>query len=375
MARYCFYCGRELQTGEKCNCRHHQQTRSADNSKQASDRQQTESSGKSSEKGSAGQTSANASSSTSDSRQASGTASSGYKKTAPKKDGKRAGQSFVLFWQQIKNYFSSSGRASKNKQTAYGHQTRQSTGRSSSHNAHSSRTYYRNTSQTGSKQSFTRAGARRRSNASLSEKARKIALYFIQPVDQMREIAAQRTAQPVLQLVFFHAFAFGMFFLLATDQQHLRMVLGLNVASAQQGNSLMVRLFLLIQGIGMGAAGYLLHVFIYQLLLRYVFRQAYAYRQLLTGLSGACFFSGVFILGGVFLLSGSFFSAFLMLLTGFAVTLLMQRIALHEISGLDENRLLMLTILAAMIFTSVIALFLNLSLPVLDILLEQSIVI
>ena len=375
MARYCFYCGRELSTGEKCNCRHHQQAKSTDNPKQAGDSQQSGSADSRSDSRHTGQSYSGASSAAADSRQASDKAASSQKRAAQKRAGKYQSQSFKRFWQQLKKRFSSGGHASKNRNKANSSQTRQSTGRSSSHASHSGRAYSRHASQAGGHQTSGQTASRRRGSTGLSEKARKIALYFIQPVDQMREIAAQRTAQPVLQLVFFHAFTFGMFFLLATDQQHLRMVLGLNVASAQQGNSLMVRLFLLIQGVGMGAAGYLLHVLIYQLLLRYVFRQAYAFRQLLTGLSGACFFSGVFFLGSVFLLSGSFFSALLLLLTGFAATLLMQRIALHEISGLDENRLLMLTILAAMIFTSIIALFLNLSLPVLDILLEQSIII
>jgi hypothetical protein len=131
-------------------------------------------------------------------------------------------------------------------------------------------------------------------------------------------------------------------------------------------------LFIFLQGFGISLAASLLLTLIYQLSLRYLFRKPVGFRQLLSGLSPANLYFLLFMLAAVLALPASFLSALMMLMTGFAVAALAHYLALRQLSGFDDNRCLILTAFVLMLYTGIVAMMLNLSLPVLQALMNQS---
>lgn len=334
MARYCFYCGRELASGEKCDCRHHQTSQPAEP-----------------EKSEAGKTEGHNDAGQSRQYKSAGSRSSAHKKAVPISGSFTSARRFFALF----NPFTSASGKKKPQ---------------------SSRQRF--------KSSWTnRADSNRSSKSTVNptikqdamQAARALSRYLAQPADEIRLTAESGTRRPFLGMLLFQAVLAGLILVLATEQPHLRTVLGLNIASAQQGGSLISRLFLFTQGAGISMAGYLLQILLYHLLLRHIFRQAVSYLRLLKGLSASCFFSSVFLLSGILLISGSFFGTLLVVTAAYAMSLIAQALALRHAAKLDENQVIVLVAVSALIFCSVIALIFNLSLPVLDALLKQSIII
>lgn len=130
-----------------------------------------------------------------------------------------------------------------------------------------------------------------------------------------------------------------------------------------------------MQGFGINLAGSLLLVLIYQLALRYLFKQPIGYMRLLAGLSPASLYFALFLLLSLLSLPASIFSAAMMVLTGFIVSALAQFLAIRQLSGFDDNRSFILVTFVILVFTGILALLLNLSLPALSALLGQSVIV
>lgn len=199
--------------------------------------------------------------------------------------------------------------------------------------------------------------------------------YMARPAQQIRMAAQADSRQPVIPFVLFHCLAGGLLLLFATENNRLADLLSLNFINVQQGHTPASRLFILMQGLSVFLASFLLLVILYQFILRYVLRRPIGFVRLLTGLSPACFYSGIFLLLSALLVRSSFFSAILTLMAAFAVHILAQGISLPAITGLDDNRVFILQLTVLLIFTGIISLILNLALPVIDALLRQVIII
>lgn len=315
MARYCFYCGRELNPGEKCNCRQHRAKSSAPKSSAHSKKSSSE---------------------------------SGHKFTRSH-NAPRSASGRRFSWEQKIRLFFGEFFSRRNRGQKHTHYQQYTTGRNSS--------------------------GRSAAPASAVARVLKITGSFLtRPAEQIRASQADKS-QPVLFFVLLHSLSGGLLLLLATEQNRLADFLSLNFVTAQQGTSLLSRIFIFIQGSGLFLASFLLLVLLYQVVLRYLLRQSAGFLHLFAGLSPACLFSGIFLFFAALLVRSSFFSALLMLTISFVIHILVHSISLPALSGLDDNRLFIMIITVLLLFSGIIALILNLALPVIDALLKQVIII
>lgn len=343
MARYCFYCGRQLSAGEKCGCRNtgktsqSQQTQTSQSTQQSQQNEQN----RGSQQNKGGQQKQQA---------RSGRAGQASDQTKP------AGRQPRHFWQQLVAFFNPftgpKGRPAAADRSKAGASPRQ-------------------TAQAASNRGKTGWPDRQALTTALYQAGR----YFVRPVERIRQTVQSGSRTSVLVILLLNGIAGGFFLVLAAAQPHLQAVLSLNIAVVNNGTRFISQLFLFIQGFGISLAANLLLVLLYQLVLRYVFRQPAGFMRLLTGLSPAFFYSTLFMLGGMLTLMGSPFSALLMAAAGFALSALAQYLALRQLTGFDENRSFILIGFVLLIYTGVLSLLLNLSLPVLNALLDQSAVI
>ena len=319
MARFCFYCGRELISGEKCNCRTAGGTTAQDQptagqeSKSQPDRSST--------RPNAG--------------------------TKPRKN------AFRSFFQAFNP---STGSGTAQPKAADG----------------SSRAKY-------TRPPVYNAGTRPRANPmtlqSVLAQLRVFAAYLSRPADSIRTAVQSGSRQRVLVILLVQGAFGGLFLLTASSKAILRAVLSLNVATSADGSSLLSSVFIFIQGFGINLAGSLLLVLIYQLALRYLFKQPTSFMRLLTSLSPAFLYFTLFMLLSMLALPASIFSAAMTMLTGFIIAALAQYLAIRQISGFDENRSFILITFVMLIFTGILALLLNLSIPALSALLGQSVIV
>lgn len=295
MARYCFYCGRELEPGEKCDCRHHQESRRT----QANKQETGSSSGSSARKASA------------DTRQ--------KRKKRPLK------------------------------------QSRCTPPRQSQKKAPPLQT----------------AALRERLRDALKHAGRLLS----QPAEQVQRYALGVGHRGVPFFLILLGTMSGLLTVQASEQIYLKTIFGLSIVSAQFGGQLSSRLFLFIEGAGIGLSLFLLHTLIYHLLLRYVFRQAFSFHRLVSALSPSGFFSALFLLAGSLMLAGSFINTLLMVAAAIVIAVLIQSTALRQATALTDNQILILTATALFMLLSLFAMILNLSLPVLEALRQDSFLI
>jgi hypothetical protein len=324
MARFCFYCGRALADGEKCNCRSDGRAE-----RTASQTAGQPSGGRSS--GSPAGAKAGA---------AGGSTQSGNSATAsrPRPAVSTFAEKARVFFQSV-NPFAASGK-----------------------------------SRAGNDQ---RRNARRTSLswAGIRQTLRHLAQYLLRPAESARLAAQETERQPVLLVLTIQAMAGGFFLLAAARQSVMQALLSLNIASVQESVGFINGLFIFVQGFGVSLASSLLIVLLYHLALRYLFRQQTSFRQLLAALSPAFLYAAVFLLAALFALAASIFNAVMLLFVGFAIGAVLHFLALRKVAGLEEDRILTLVIFVLVLFTGIMAILLNLSLPVLRILVDQSVTI
>jgi len=164
----------------------------------------------------------------------------------------------------------------------------------------------------------------------------------------------------------------GLFLIIGIRQPQLKLILSLNMATAAVSITAQSYWFLFIQGFGIALAVTLLLVLTYHLALRVVFRSAVSFVRLLVSLSPAYLFTALFLVASLLVLPGSVFSALMMLVAGFGVSAVAQYLVMRRLTSFDDNRCFILVAFVLLIDTSVLALLLNLSLPVLNVLLDYS---
>lgn len=301
MARYCFYCGRELKPGEKCGCRTAaRQDQSIPT--QASQRPKT------------GKTRVN------------------------RQDG--------LFRRIVRFFNPFAGQA----------QTRQP-----GHNAAAPKA--------------KKTGQPFRLNQKDRQIWRQIVAFLTRPADTISLAGQAGSALLPLVLLLLLGLAGGLFLIIGIRQPQLQMILSLNTATATAGSVRQSDWFLLIQGFGMSLAVALLIALTYHLALRIVFHTVFGLSRLVTALSPAFLYLALFLIAALPVLPGSVFSALMMLVTGFAVSAITQYLVMRRLTNFDDNRCFYLVALVLFIDTGFLALLLNLSLPILNALLDQSVVI
>jgi hypothetical protein len=199
--------------------------------------------------------------------------------------------------------------------------------------------------------------------------------YFVHPADQISQSVRTENRLASVLILALNGMAGGLFLNLATQQPHLKVLFSLNTASAVGRRSVATFLFLFIQGFGINLAASLLLVLIYHLSLRYLFHRPTGYVRLLHSLCPSILYFTVFVLSGLLSLNRSPFTALLMAVAGFAVAAVIQFLSLKQLTGMEDNRNLILIGFVMLVFSSILALLFNLSLPVLNALLDQSAII
>ncbi len=307
MARYCFYCGRELAVSERCNCRAKSNSSTSSNSAQSSSGAQA--------------------------GQADGT-TYGH---APKSSRLKG------FFQAFNPFASSSSQAA---------------GQSKS-NTQSSRTRK------------TRKTREPLSSRHLISIAKDFFTYLTHPVNSISKSIQGRERKTVLLTLLFQGVIGGLFMLTAVNQPFIRTLLTLNIASLSGSFGIAGSIFLFVQGFGIVIAATLLLALLYQLMLRFLYRKPLPYLDILSAFTPSCLYFALFLTLSMLSVSTSFFSAVMLILAGFAVAALAQNMAVRQLSSLDENKSFMLVVFAMLIYSSLLSMLFNLSMPVITALLEQ----
>lgn len=324
MARYCFYCGRELYTGDKCNCR------SSDKAQSTTQSGTEYNAGTASAAGSAS---------------AAGTASDkttaqSARKSRPK--GKKFGSFFQSFNPFATNTGTQQSARSQSRPKAKPVQPR--------------------------KKPVSRPAAPLNMQAVL-QYVRRFGLYLARPADSVRTAIQNGSRRSAFGLLALLGICSGLFLLTAAHR--ISSILPLFVVS----NSLIDSILMFAQGFIIAVGASLLLTVLYYLALRYLYRQPVAFFDLLIGFAPSTLYFSIFILLGVLSLAGSIFGALMMLAVGAVVAVIAQYLALSKVSGFDDNRNFILITFVMMIYTSVLAMLLNLTLPILQALLESTQVI
>jgi len=293
MARYCFYCGRELNPGEKCGCR--------------ATAQSSESTGSSQPK----QAEAN----------------------GPKPRAR------ISFWKKAVSFFN----PFTGSKTAAG-QSR----------PHAQRRSFRMENKAG------------------SVMFGQLAYQLTHPANPAEPSENSKAGGVTVLVLSASSLLGGLLLLLAIRQPQLSLFLSLNTATALNGFSFFSQAFVFLQGAGICLVANLLLAVLYQLAARVLYRQRLPLIRLVRQLSPAYLYASLFAFSALLVLSGSFFSALLMLAAGFSVSSVLQFFALRRLTGFDDNRTFLLTAFTLAVYTGMLALLLNLSLPVLNALIDHT---
>lgn len=320
MARYCFYCGRELTTGEKCNCRTTGSGSHGDGKTHTAD---TAGSGSST----SGQQTAGS---------GSGTARATAKKTS--------------FFKRIFNPINPFASGPSARSSA-------------------SRPNQRPKAQKARPASQPRQPVTVRS---VLLGLQQFGAYLVRPADSVRSSLQKINRRFVLLILLLQSICGGLFLLVAASRPMVRALLALSNATASGSINFANGLFLFIQGFGIAITAVLLLALLYHLSLKYLYRHPVSFQDLLAVLSPATLYFTVFLLASLLTLSSSVFSALMLVVTGFAISAIAQYLAVREVGGTDDNRSFVLVTFVMLIYTSVLSLLLNLSLPMLMALLETS---
>lgn len=317
MARYCFYCGRELTTGEKCNCR--------------SPGSGSHAAGKSQEAEKTGNTTKNGKTKS----------SGGRPKSAARKES---------FFKRIFNPINPFATG-KTERPSAGRQRQQARPQKARPVAQP-------------RQPIT-AG-------SVFLGLQQFAAYLTRPADSVRSSLQKTNRRFVVIILALQGFCGGLFLLVAASRPMVRALLSLSNATATGAINFANGLFLFIQGFGVAIVATLLLALLYNLTLKFLYRHPVSFQDLLAVLSPATLYSSVFLLAALMTLSSSVFSALMLVVAGFAISAIAQYLAVREVGGTDDNRSFVLVTFVLLIYTSVLSLLLNLSLPMLLVLLETS---
>ena len=135
---------------------------------------------------------------------------------------------------------------------------------------------------------------------------------------------------------------------------------------------LLAGLFLFLQGFGLILVFDWLLILVTHLTLQYLFRTPYALSRLAASFVPVLFYQAFFCLLALLSLTLVPVASMMTLAAGLALTLLVLYLVIRQLTGFDENRCFVLVTFVSVVFTSLVSLVINLAIPVLTLLLEQS---
>ena len=311
MARFCFYCGRELATNEKCNCRTHQA-------------------------GPGPQSTA----------QPGGQSSTSQTRTDPGKSRTDPGQK--AYSQPFQGTAGQSGAAQAKSRPAWTSWFSQSTTKQPRSQA---------------KPAFNKAAA--------LAGAQQFLRYLSRPVDTIRQAVQAADTGRLTTLLLLHAALGGVAALLLSQLGTLDLLLQLTVAGSAD-NPALGAIFLTFQGFGLTLVLDFLLIIVTHLALQYVFRTGYSLVRVAASLSPVFFYNILFMILALFSLSAVPISSLMTLAAGLAVSAIALYLALRQLTNFEENRCFMLAVFILLVHTSLIAMLISLATPVLTVLLDQT---
>jgi hypothetical protein len=319
MARYCFYCGRELASGEKCTCR----SQAAGGSHQEQARQAHNSQGSSQAKGSSQGKGSQA-------RSSSATGQSGPKAGSTRTKG-------PSFWSRFQSATTKSQPFGP-KKTPPG--------------------------SFGQKKALDTAAIL----AGFSQYLR----FLTRPVDSIRQAVQYLNPHRLLVVALVHAVLGGLALLRVDQLGTLDLLLQLTQIQLA-GHPFVAGLFLFIQGAGMALVCDGLLILVTHLTLQYVFKTPYALTRVAASFVPVIFYLALFQLIALMSLTPVPVASLLTLAAGLAIALLVLYLVIRQLTGFEENRCFVLVTFVIVVFTSLLSLVFNLAMPVLTLLLEQSV--
>ncbi len=199
--------------------------------------------------------------------------------------------------------------------------------------------------------------------------------YFQRPADTIRQSAQYANRRLTFILLAVQSLLGGIALLVASWQPQFAAMLQLTIVSTRQTQPLVSALFIFLQGMGITLIANLLLILIDHLVLRFLYRQPVDFRRLLAGQNPALLYFNLFMLSALLSLPGSLISSLLVLGAGFGIAAIAHFLALRQITGFDENRVFAVMAVVMLLYSSIMAMLFNLALPVLKSLLDQSAVL
>ncbi len=336
MARYCFYCGRELATGEKCSCRVQPSSgatkgSAAAGSASAGDRSTRSNAGSA---GSAGTSGSTSSAGSAGSAGTTGRSSSASASSSSQSGPKAKGPQGPSFWSRFQ------------AQQAKSRQPKRPAGKGS-------------------------GSGRPVDWAVILAGLQQIGKYLARPVETIRQSVQYANTNRLMAFLMIHAVLGGFAVLAVGRQGTLDLMMQLTVVGSAD-NSLLETIFLFFQGVGLTLTLDLLLILITHLALRYVFRAGFSFNRIATSFVPVIFYQALFLLLAIFSLTTIPISSLMTLAAGLAVAAVALYLALRQLTNFEENRCFMLLTFILIIFTSVLAMVLSLALPVFKVLLDQT---
>jgi hypothetical protein len=301
MARYCFYCGRSLQSGEKCNCR----------STGGSDSGPT------------------------------GTAEQTTRQQAQESAPKNESQSK----EKPKNNTTNNTRTKEpDRSTSSAKSTGSTRSASSTSSTRSTRP---------AKSATERKAEFLRRLPALLATLQKVGKYVLRPVDAIRESVQKPSIRRAIGFIVFQSVLSGLLLLTAAGSPALAFLFG-------SGKSATNPSLLFLEGTVLSAAAFMLLCLAYSLLLRYLHRQNFRFLTLLEALSPVSLYIGLFQLLALFSLRTSLISAAILILFGLGLSLLVQFFAMRKLTNMEENQLVMLVFSTSFLTASIVGLVIGL---------------
>jgi hypothetical protein len=216
-----------------------------------------------------------------------------------------------------------------------------------------------------------RRSAGTKGQSSLLGSLAKILGYVARPVEMIHQAVLENNASRLLTQLLIHAGLGGLAAVVIDRSGTLDLILQLTIVSAT-GNAGLQSMFLFIQGAGLILVLDLMLILLTQLVLRYGFRASYNLIRVAASLTPVVFYSTLFLLLAILSLSTSPFSSLMLLASGLAISTLALYLAIRQLTRFEENRCFLLVTLVIILFTSLLATLINLALPVLNVLVSQT---
>jgi hypothetical protein len=216
-----------------------------------------------------------------------------------------------------------------------------------------------------------RRSAGTKGQSSLLGSLAKILGYVARPVEMIHQAVLENNASRLLTQLLIHAGLGGLAAVVIDRSGTLDLILQLTIVSAT-GNAGLQSMFLFIQGAGLILVLDLMLILLTQLVLRYGFRASYNLIRVAASLTPVVFYSTLFLLLAILSLSTSPFSSLMLLASGLAISTLALYLAIRRLTRFEENRCFLLVTLVIILFTSLLATLINLALPVLNVLVSQT---